>query len=252
MLLTEIKEKLPIKMLMIGDTGAGKTGALASLVKAGYKLHILDFDNGVPVIASYLTPDEAKNVEVEILTDKMKVLANGQVTVDGLPKAFTEGLKKLTEWANKYTSKQDIIVIDSFTMLSNAAMRYTLAMAGRPAGPAQIQDWGTAQNYLTQVLAMLYSTDVACNVIINAHIKYLEGEGGGMKVAQVNTLGSALPPTVGRYFNNMFWAGLIGTKRVIKTKASPTMALKSSNPTKIADEYPLDTGLASIFKILSE
>ena len=129
-------------------------------------------------------------------------------------------------------------------MFSNAAMRFTLAQAGRVAGPAQIQDWGTAQNYITNVLAMLYSSDVECNVIINAHIKYLEGESGGLKIAQVNTLGSSLPPQVGRYFNNMFWAGQVGMKRVIRTKASPTMALKSAAPGKVKDEYPLETGMA--------
>ena len=79
MFLNELKEKMPVKMLLIGDTGSGKTGALASLAKAGYKLHILDFDNGVPVIASYLNEAELKTVEVEVLTDKMKVLPNGQV-----------------------------------------------------------------------------------------------------------------------------------------------------------------------------
>lgn len=249
MFLSELKEKQPIKMLLIGETGAGKSGSLASLVKAGYRLHILDFDNGCQILGNLLTPEEAKNVEVEVLTDKMKATGLGMIP-DGQPKAFMKGLQLLTDWCNKYKDKKDIIVLDSFTMFSNAAMRFTLAQAGRVAGPAQIQDWGTAQNYITNVLAMLYSSDVECNVIINAHIKYLEGEGGGLKIAQVNTLGSSLPPQVGRYFNNMFWAGQVGMKRVIRTKASPTMALKSAAPGKVKDEYPLETGMADIFAAL--
>lgn len=247
-LLSELNEAEPVKMLVIGDSGGGKTGSLASLVKAGYRLHILDFDNGTAILGKLLDKESQSRVEIEKFQDKMKATPTGLV-VDGMPKAFVGSLKTLTEWTGKYKDKKDIIVIDSFSFLSNAAMRYTLAQAGRPNGPAQLQDWGIAQNYLTNVLSLLYSSDITCSVLILAHIKYLEAD-GGLKQAQVNTLGSALPPTVGRYFNNMVWVGMYGGKRVIKTKASPTMALKTSAPGLVKDQYELETGMAEIFKAL--
>lgn len=248
-LLSELKEKEPVKMLVIGDSGGGKTGSLASLVKAGYRLHILDFDNGTQILGKLLGAD-ADKVEVEKFQDKFKATPAGLI-LDGMPKAFVNSLKVLTEWTAKYKDVKDIIVIDSFSFLSNAAMRYTLAMAGRPNGPAQLQDWSIAQNYITTVLNLLYSSDITCSVMILAHIKYLEAD-GGLKQAQVNTLGSALPPTVGRYFNNMVWVGYTGGKRIIKTKASPTMALKTSAPKDVKDTYELETGMAEIFSVLTE
>src|SRR5262252_9685406 len=41
-----------VKMLLIGDAQAGKTGSLVSLVKAGYRLRILDFDNKLDVLST--------------------------------------------------------------------------------------------------------------------------------------------------------------------------------------------------------
>ena len=38
------------KLLLVGDAKSGKTGSLVSLVKAGYKLRILDFDNLLDVL----------------------------------------------------------------------------------------------------------------------------------------------------------------------------------------------------------
>ena len=35
------------KLLYLGDSGSGKTGSLVSLLKAGYKIKVLDLDNGV-------------------------------------------------------------------------------------------------------------------------------------------------------------------------------------------------------------
>ena len=43
------------KLMLLGESGAGKSGALASLVTAGYKLRILDFDNGLDTLKNYLT-----------------------------------------------------------------------------------------------------------------------------------------------------------------------------------------------------
>ena len=35
------------KLLLVGDSGSGKTASLATLANAGYKLRILDYDNGL-------------------------------------------------------------------------------------------------------------------------------------------------------------------------------------------------------------
>ena len=45
------------KCILLGDSGTGKTGALASLVKAGYKLRVLDLDNK---LASGILPQVIK------------------------------------------------------------------------------------------------------------------------------------------------------------------------------------------------
>jgi len=50
------QSKSTTKMLFVGDSGAGKTGALASLAAAGYHLHIMDLDNGLDVLNNYYDP----------------------------------------------------------------------------------------------------------------------------------------------------------------------------------------------------
>lgn len=242
------KTEKPIKMLIMGDTGTAKTGALASLANAGYKLHILDYDNGLDILSTTVQPDKLCNVEYETLSEPRKAVNGVILPAGGLPKAFTKGLAKLTEWANKYTSLQDIIVIDSLTFMSDAALEHVQGGAGHLGKNPEIQEWGLAMNLIEDVLSILYSDDVKCNVIINSHIKYIQDEGTGIVKAQINTIGSKLPPKVGRYFNHMLLATMAGTKRVLKTKATAMMGLKSPNPEKVKDQYPCETGLADYFK----
>lgn len=241
------KTEKPIKLLLMGDTGTGKTGALASLANAGYRLHILDYDNGLDILSTSVDPDKLKNIEYETLTEKKKAV-NGTVLIQGTPKGFSKGLALLTEWSQKYTSLEDIIVIDSLTFMSDAALEHVLAGNGHTGKQPEIQEWGLAMSLIEDVLSILYSTDVQCNVVINSHIKYIQDEGTGLVKAQINTLGSKLPPKVGRYFNHMLCAGFQGSKRVLFTKATPMMGLKSPNPGKVKDIYPQADGLASYFK----
>ena len=80
------------KLLLIGDSGSGKTGSLSSLVKAGYKLRVLDMDNGLDSLRLYCKrdcPDKLGNVEFRTLRDKMKSSPIGPV-VDGSPQAFRQ------------------------------------------------------------------------------------------------------------------------------------------------------------------
>lgn len=246
--MTDYKAKTPIKMLIMGDTGSGKTGALASLANDGYKLHILDLDNGLDILSTTVKKENLENVEFETITEKRKLIGGKMLPASGLPQVFAKSLKTLTDWSNKYTSLQDIIVIDSLTFLSDAALEHVQGGAGHLGKNPEIQEWGMAMQLIEDILQLLFSTDVQCNVIINSHIKYLQDEGTGMIKAQINTLGSKLPPKVGRYFNHMIWAGMVGSKRVFKTKASAVMGLKSPNPEKVADQYPIESGLAEYFR----
>jgi hypothetical protein len=69
------------KLLLEGDSGSGKTGSLASLVAAGFKLRVLDMDNGLDSLANAVKrtcPDKLSgNVEFRTLRDKRRATPAG-------------------------------------------------------------------------------------------------------------------------------------------------------------------------------
>lgn len=103
-------------------------------------------------------------------------------------------------------------MIDSLTFMSDAALEFVQAGAGHLGKQPEIQEWGMAMSKIEDMLSILYSEDVQCNVIINSHIKYIQDESTGIMKAQINTLGTKLPPKVGRYFNHMILAQMQGSK----------------------------------------
>lgn len=262
------------KMLFVGDSGAGKSGALASLAAEGYKLRIVDLDNGLDVLKNLLTdpasdyvkrcPEAASNVQFVTVTDPMKnvggKLAPVKATVwqravsllhdwkeldaAGKPIAGSE-LGSIATWGER-----DVLVIDSLTMLSNAALAFVLAMNGRLGQHPQLQDWGAGQALIESLVQMLYDEGVKCNVILNCHITYIGEQ--GQERGYPNTLGKALPPKIGRYFNTILMAKSSGqgsaVRRKIITQPTGIMELKNTAPTRVQAEYSLETGLAEYFK----
>ena len=66
-------------MMLIGDNGSGKSGAVASLADAGYNIRMLDLDNGIDVLASLLKDPKAgykrdalDRAEYDTITDQRK------------------------------------------------------------------------------------------------------------------------------------------------------------------------------------
>lgn len=72
--LEDHESKHIVKALIAADSGAGKTGGLASLVDAGLNLRILDFDNGLSPLKNYIK-DKAnlKNVYFQTYQDTVKL-----------------------------------------------------------------------------------------------------------------------------------------------------------------------------------
>lgn len=251
------------KLLLSGDSGSGKTGALTSLVAAGYKLRILDMDNGLDPLKTFVLktcPDEIENVEYRTLRDNYKTTAAG-VIVDK-PKAWVTTMKMLDHW--KYTDEDGtvidlgppaawgpdhIVILDSMTFAGDAA--YDWAQSMDPSAKDPRQWYFTAQGQIEQALSLLTSKSFRTNVIVTSHIKYSTNPDGTTK-AYPTSVGSALGPEIPRYFNHWAQCTNKAGKRTIQTAATNMMDLKNTKPFEMLATYPIDTGLADFFAVLRD
>jgi hypothetical protein len=223
----------PIKLLLIGDSGTGKTGALASLVRDGYKLRILDFDNKIaggilPILIKRDNPDRLKSVEFEPLRDKLKSSALGP---DGTSPR---------EWGPEY-----VLVIDSLTFLSDAAFNWAKGM--NPSAKDPRQWFYTAQQAVEGTLALLTSASFQSHVVVIAHVSWQDRPDGTMK-GYPASVGKALGPTIPAYFENMALCQTVAGKRTIQTVPTALVDLKNPAAFRMAASLPIETGLADFFK----
>lgn len=254
------KAASPIKMLVVGDSGTGKTGALESLVRAGYKLKIIDFDNGLDYLQEALSdsPELLENVDYAVFTNKFKTV-NGRVIPKGAPKAWADALKLLEsgkvpnsegeDWgAPESWDESTFLVIDSLTMASKAAMLQHLQLQSRLFEPPQIQDWGASQSIVEGLIQWLCSEDIKCNVIVLTHINYIELQNGIVK-GFPSTVGKALSLVLPRYFNTILNVTIKGTGKTAQRIVSPvpvqSIETKAAVPVEKLPEYwPIQTAYA--------
>lgn len=237
------------KMLLIGDSSSGKTGALAALAAAGFNLRILDFDNGLDILRGYVTskespyvqksPDCAGRVQYLTCTDQFRNVAGAPQPIRAV--AWQRGIEALYHWkelaADGKTitcdlgqistwSEQDVLVIDSLSTVAEAALRYHLALNGKLSQSRtqneSRRDIGATQSLLRSLLQMLYSDSIKCNVIVTSHITLVTESGLGPQsegaVAEADTargypsaIGRALSPHIPRYFNTVLYADVEGS-----------------------------------------
>lgn len=207
----------PAKLLLIGKSGAGKTGSLASLVSAGYKLRIIDTDNGVNVLHSLLTDPrypyakiiKARDINIEQAvhfipistamksrTISRKLPGDGNRSVSETllapidARAWTNMLDKLDHWKEgdvdhghvREWDADHVLVIDSFSTLSKCAYYFNQSLNGRlgarDEGFDYQRDIGGAQSQLTRLLELLYDSSIKCNVIVISHITWVDDSQG--------------------------------------------------------------------------
>jgi hypothetical protein len=245
------------KLLYLGESGVGKTGSLVSLVKAGYKLKILDMDNNLGVLIQYIRkecPELIGNVDAESLRDEFKMTLAGPMVV-GQPKAMVSAMKLLTKWSDDSIpcewGEDTILVVDSTSSLGNAAFEWARAMAPSVKDPRQW--YGTAQDAVEHCVALLTSPEFHAHVIVIAHVDIRELTDGTTK-GFPTAIGKALGPVLPRYFGTMILADRTGTgdnlKRMIRTLPTSMLDLKTPAPFKIGKDLPLETGLADLFNQL--
>lgn len=257
--MTEHESNSLVKALVVADSGSGKTGALASLVDAGFNVRFLDFDNGLSVIKGFVKDkSKLKNVHyVDNLSDDMQLIA-GRVGVKKA-NAFQRAMDALEKGGADYWGKsgahigpvstwtsRDILCLDSLTFCGRSCLLMVMQANGAGMKAPEIQHYGTAMDNLEKMLGMIQSAKTSpCHVIVNTHMSKDEGSARMLPEA----LGSKLSPKVPRYFDNMIGLSLTAGERTFKTKKDGMLALKTAVP--LNDTYPISNGWVQMFEGLT-
>lgn len=252
--LSEPSSSTPVKLLLMGDSGTGKTGSLISLVKAGYQLRILDADNKLvtgilPHLVRDQCPDKMKNIQYEVVRNKWKASDQGP-TLGGVAPAFAKMVKLLDKWSDGSRPSDwgldTICVVDSLSFVADAAFEYAQSM--NPGAKEPRQWFYSAQQLVENLLAMLTAESFATHLIVITHVVWVERPDGLR--GYPNSIGKALAPTLPSYFDNVLLTKTSGygekARREILTVPEAMVDLKT--PVKIGARLSIDTGLNEFFR----
>lgn len=281
----EMADALVARVMLVGYPGAGKTGSLACLVKAGFKLRIMDFDGNLDPLVRFVPKEFWPNIDVVQLVDTIRGGLKSHEIV-GIPTAFADAFRLMDHW--KHTTRSGkvidlgnprkdwgpdtIMLLDGLTMMGRAAFRRTCAMMNRNAFNTRRQDWGTAMADQEAFLEKLRSVNNRFHVVATAHLKIIGPKGEEKadtdltielkeKAAEIvptrlypSALGRELPPTIGGLFPTLL---LVETdskgskaKRVIRTIPRPELDLKVP-ALDVPATLPIEDGLLTIFNKLT-
>lgn len=283
--IASLQESQYIRMMLIGESGTGKTGSLASLVAAGYNLGILDLEGKTDILFNYLRDQgspylaqlkkigrdttEALDEAVNVVTITEEMVMNpvsgniGPLTGLGQNGAWTRIAETLNKWPGKGKPAEwgpdHILVVDGLTAISDYANNFfntinkhtdlTVLFDGRT-------DIRLAQVAVERFLSLLCQESFKCHVIIISHIVYPSEDPalpvGFNKIAKgyPASVGRAILPRIPRKFSNMVLSDIENKKHKLFTETQGAVNLKSSAPMRMSPSYPLEWGLAEIFREL--
>lgn len=281
---------VPVRMLIVGYPGGGKTSALAALANAGFKLRIIMFDklaNAAPLFA-YTDKDKLSNIDIVAFEDKMRSTPNGMEPV-GVPRAFSDALALMERWKYKNPDGTEtdlgkpsewgmdtVVAVDTLTTMGEAAKRAAMVMNNKTPKNMTQAVWGMGQNMQLEFIKRVNANSNGFHSIVNAHLvmigpkdiadsdnpvtKELKEKAAGLIPTKLfpSALGKALPPLIGGEF-----ATIIQAKQKFKngrdvgrvlTKVSGEeldLKLPVNEQANFPSEVDVSDGLLQIFRALS-
>jgi ABC-type dipeptide/oligopeptide/nickel transport system ATPase component len=254
-----------MKTLLVGETGTGKTHAIASLVAAGLKPFVLFTEPGMATLAKAISemklPPDAihwkyisqASQDWGVMLDMSKKI--GTFSYEALAKMSDANRNKYGQWYNLLTSCANfvsdrtgesfgdvstwdtdrVLVIDSLSGLNQMSM--DLVVGSKPT--KSMPDWMVAMDNLERFINKI-TTDLRCHVVLTAHIEPEKNEVTGGIQLMVSTLGRRLAPKLPRNFDDVIQCVRAETEFNWST-ATHNMSLKSRYA-PISNKFPPDFG----------
>ena len=246
--------KLPgPKIILMGDSGTGKTHSIRTLLDAGITPFIIFTEPGMETIGDILDKVHYTYIPpAQIGWEGLKTIGSmvNQLDLEGLAKMKDGNRRKYQEMLQVIESCNNFVdqngesfgdvmtwgtdralVIDSLSGLNDMASQLTVG--GKPIKSQS--DWQIAQNMLKALIDKL-TTGCKCTFVLMTHISREQDELTGGTTLMVNTLGKKLAPEVPKYFSDAIQAIRSGDKFSWSTAGS-NIAVKARN-VKIAAGLP--------------
>lgn len=220
-----------VKVMLIGDSGTGKTYCLRTLVDAGLFPICLFTENSFDVLGdvpkekmawAYIPPYTENLDSLIEMSQRIGTMTFEAITKTQDSKRFNDSpwmkmLKLLMDFKDERTGKSfgniatwgtdKVFVIDSLSGLT-AASRQNVA-GNRPA--LAPPDYGLAQRQIEGLINQI-CTAFRCHFVLTAHAeRELDPVLGGQKI-MASTIGKALAPVLPRYFTDNILTKRAGTK----------------------------------------
>lgn len=279
-----MKECSALRIMVVGYPGTAKTGGLAPLLNAGFKIRMLDFDGNTDPLLHYAEPWALKNLDIAYFEDKMRGGAQF-LEPSGIPQAFASAFKQLDDW--KTTDAQGnptslgnsrdwgpdtIVVLDSLTKMGDAAFRRAMKLLNKSPSNTTDRVWGLAMNEQLAFIEALTSANNKHHVIVLAHIKVISPKDVRQDENPITTsikeqlldivptrlwpsaLGRELPQKIGAEFPILIEAERVtkAGKTVRAFNLAPKSLLDIKFPAAISDPHlPIEDGMLRVFEALS-
>ncbi len=172
----------PVRTLLSGWPGSGKTGALAALANAGWKLRILDFDGNYEVLRHYVRPDA--DVDIVTFEDPIR-MGSRTMGVDGVPTAFDNADRLLDRWrykegdtvvdlgASKQWGKDYIVCLDGMSGLTQACWNKAFVFTNASACGDMRRVYDFAANEQLAFIRRLTAASNGYHFICISHLKLI-------------------------------------------------------------------------------
>ncbi len=248
--------KLAPRILIYGEPAAGKTGALAQLANAGYRLLIHDMDQNSRVIGSFLKPGHA---DVYINTYAVAKMTATNLFAGKQNDAAQAALKEMRRFCNMLQhwktetedlgpssalTAKDVIVVDSGTFLGE--LLFMAAKADPEANKHTPTQYRIAGDYYSAILDYLCGNQVGATVIMLTHLTQTgEKDDQGKFIGKPRdipvAIGEKMSKRMPTYFSDI-WRLEVDRAggRQFRTAATSHEALRTSNPTTIKAIEPFD------------
>ena len=216
------------KVILLGDSGTGKTYSIRTLLDAGLTPFIIFTEPGMETIGDVLDqchyayiPPAQGSWETLMATAKMvnTLPYDGIAKMQDANKRSYDEFMKVLEQCNHFIDQNgkdwgDVmkfgtdkcLVVDSLSGLNDMASN--LVVGGKPV--KGMQDWQVAQNMLKKLVDKL-CTGCHCTMVLMAHIARNEDQVTWGTTLTVSTLGKSLAPNLPAYFSDVIQTKRSGT-----------------------------------------